>query len=510
MISTRPVQRRLRPRLELEDAGEAPRFVRIAEALVAQIRRGVLRPGDPLPSSRRLAEELGVHRNTVLAALAELDAEGWTRSEPARGVFVRDALPERRSRAPRRGRDPERLGFALPARGPGASSDAAWAEPELPAGVLPLGGGVPDVRLVPTAALARAHRRALLRHGPRVLSYGDPRGAPELRAGVAALLAATRSLPVEAEDVQLTRGSQQALELAARVLIRPGDRVAVEALGYRPAWRALEAAGARLVPVPVDAEGLSLDGLDAALRAGPLRAVYVTPHHQFPTTVTLSAPRRLGLLARARAHGLAILEDDYDHELHYEGRPIAPLASRDTDGLVLYFGSLSKILAPGLRTGWVVGPRPVLARIAAVRRHTDRQGELAMELALAELFEDGEILRHARRMRRIYLARRDHAVACLRERLGHVLELDVPGGAMALWTRLSPGLDAEAWATRALARGVAVSPGRRFRLEARPAPAGRRSRRRAAEPDHLRIGYAAVDETRFAEGVERLREALAT
>lgn len=501
MISTRPVAGRLRPRLELEDAGEAPRFVRIAEALVEQIRRGVLRPGAPLPSSRRLAEELGVHRNTVLAALAELDAEGWTRSEPARGVFVRDALPERRTRAPRRGRDPERLGFALPARGPGAS--ASDAEPELPAGVLPLGGGVPDVRLVPTAALARAHRRALLRHGPRVLSYGDPRGAVELRAAVAALLAATRSLPIEASDVQLTRGSQQALELAARVLIRPGDRVAVEALGYRPAWHALQAAGARLVPVPVDAEGLSVDGLDAALRAGPLRAVYVTPHHQFPTTVTLSAPRRLGLLARARAHGLAILEDDYDHELHYEGRPIAPLASRDTDGLVLYFGSLSKILAPGLRTGWVVGPRPVLARIAAVRRHVDRQGELAMELALAELFEDGEIPRHARRMRRVYLARRDHAVSCLRARLGHALELDVPGGAMALWVRLTPGLDAEAWAARALARGVAVSPGRRFRLET---PVGRR--RRAAEPDHLRIGYAAVDEARFAEGVERLRAAL--
>src|SRR5262249_15917197 len=157
------------------------------------------------------------------------------------------------------------------------------------------------------------------------------------------------------------------LDLAARALLRPGDVVAVEELGYRPAWEALRNAGAELVPVPIDEHGLRVDALPRRLRA-----VYVTPHHQYPTTGILSAACRIELLALAERQGFAIFEDDYDHEFHYEGRPVLPLASADCAGSVVYLGTLSKVLAPGLRIGYVVAPRPVLDRIAAHRLYVDR------------------------------------------------------------------------------------------------------------------------------------------
>jgi GntR family transcriptional regulator/MocR family aminotransferase len=269
----------------------------------------------------------------------------------------------------------------------------------------------------------------------------------------------------------------------------------VEALGYRPAWEALEAHGARLAPVEVDARGMRVDLLPALLRRGALRAVYVTPHHQYPTTATLSASRRLELLALAREHRVAILEDDYDHEFHYGARPVLPLASADTHGVVVYLGTLSKLLAPGLRTGFVVAPEPLIARLARARRAVDRQGDQVLERALTELLEDGELERHARRARKVYQARRDVFVEALRRELGGALALEVPAGGLALWAPVAPGLSVERWAERAKALGVWVHTGRRFALDGR-APAA------------LRLGFASLPEAELCEAVRRLARAL--
>jgi len=176
------------------------------------------------------------------------------------------------------------------------------------------------------------------------------------------------------ENILVTRGSQQALDLVARALFSDGGVIAVESMGYAPAWAAFRAAGATLVPIAVDSHGIDVAALEALCERHAVRAVYVTPHHQYPTTVTLSAPRRLALLALAKKHKLAIIEDDYDHEFHYEGRPVLPLASADSDGLVVYIATLSKLLAPGLRTGFVVGPSALVQHLAARRMYVDRQG----------------------------------------------------------------------------------------------------------------------------------------
>ncbi len=489
-MSTRPV-RPWQLAVTLDPDADQPVFVQIAQAVAADIRRGRLRPGDPLPGSRALAEALGVHRNTVLAAFRELTAEGWIASEQARGTFVSHTLPEptpRRTGGALRTGVPPRTAFDL----------AAGPEPHVPLtrkpGTLALPGGVPDVRLVPAAALARAYRRALLRAGQGNLGYGDPRGLPEVRAALSAMLAATRGLACGPDDLVVTRGSQMALYLVARALLRPGDVVAVEDPGYRPAWEALRLAGARLVPLPVDARGLVTDRLAELLAQGPVRALYTTPHHHYPTTVTLAAGRRLELLALARAHRLAIIEDDYDHEFHYEGRPVLPLASADALGSVVYIGTLSKVLAPGLRLGYLVAPPPLLERVTAVRSFVDLNGDRVLEAAVAELLESGEVGRHIRRARRLYLARRDAFAVTLRERLGDILEFTPPSGGMALWCRVR-GVDPVAWARAGQARGVVFQVGRQFAFDGRAIP-------------FVRLGFAGLDERGLAEAAARMHAAL--
>jgi GntR family transcriptional regulator/MocR family aminotransferase len=301
--------------LAAASAGSGPTFLRIARAVSEDIRRGRLRAGDELPGSRTLAVSLGVHRNTVLAAYRELSAEGWIACERARGTFVSPQIPDV---APRRfsaqaaiAREiATRVGFDL---GPARVAALPPVAPLLPAsprsldGPLSLGGGIPDVRLVPSAELARAMRRVLKRRGLEVLSYGDPAGPASLRSALASMLSATRGVAARPEHVLVTRGSQMAIDLVARTLVAPGDVIAVEALGYRPAWEALRASGARLVPLPVDAHGLDVGALERLCIEQRVRGVYVTPHHQFPTTVTLAPARRLRLLELARERRLFVL-----------------------------------------------------------------------------------------------------------------------------------------------------------------------------------------------------------
>jgi GntR family transcriptional regulator/MocR family aminotransferase len=309
------------------------------------------------------------------------------------------------------------------------------------------------------------------------------------------MLSATRGLVVESDHVLVTRGSQMALYLDARAVISPGDVVAVEDPGYRPAWEAFRLAGARLVPLPVDTQGVSTPALAALAERERVRAVYVTPHHQYPTTATLSPGRRLALLDLARVARLAIIEDDYDHEFHYEGRPILPLASADRAGSVIYVGTLSKVLAPGLRVGYLVAPTPLIESAAAVRSFVDLQGDHALEAAVADLIEDGLVQRHVRRARRAYHARRDALAAELAARLGDALTFAVPQGGMAIWARATDRVDVSAWERAAEARGLLFQSGGRFAFDGRPTP-------------HLRLGFGLLDESELREAVRRMARAV--
>src|SRR5688572_1850900 len=368
--------------LTLERRPDAPLFKQIARAIAADIGRGRLRPGDVLPGSRTLARSLGVQRLTVVAAYEELAADGWVGTRGTRGTFVAAALPDPRPEPlPAAAGSRERVVLDLPPPPPGSLPYQA------PRGALLFAPNRPDVRLIPSGLIGRAYSRALNRDGPILLAYGRPQGHQRLRVAVAAMLSATRGLAVTADDLCITRGSQMAIALLARALLRPGDVVGVEELAHPPAVEAFRQQGAKVVPIPLDAQGLRIEPLKALARDQRLRAVYVTPHHQFPTTVTLSPARRLQLLGLARARRFVIIEEDYDHEFHYDGRPALPLASADQWGVVAYVGTFSRVLAPGLRIGYVVAPRAVLASVVAHRLHIDVQGDRVLECALAHLIE---------------------------------------------------------------------------------------------------------------------------
>jgi GntR family transcriptional regulator/MocR family aminotransferase len=309
------------------------------------------------------------------------------------------------------------------------------------------------------------------------------------------MLSATRGLAAGADDVLVTRGSQMAFDLLARTLLAPGDVVVVEAFGYRPAWRVLSLAGAKLVSVPVDERGANVEAIERVVRAGRVRAVLLTPHHQYPTTAVLAPGRRLALLELARVSRFAVIEDDYDHEFHYEGRPMLPLASADRSGVVVYVGSLSKILAPGLRVGYLVASSPLVEALAVLRAHVDRQGDQVVEHAVAELLEDGEVQRHARRARAAYAERRDVLAEALERALGDAVSFTRPVGGTALWTRVAPHVDVEAWAMRARKAGVDFQTGRSFTFDGRARP-------------FARFGFAALGPEELRCAVARLQKAL--
>jgi GntR family transcriptional regulator / MocR family aminotransferase len=478
----------------LERQGAVPLFQQIARAIASDIRRGRLRPGDPLPGTRTIARALGVQRLTVVSAFDDLVAEGWLVTRAARGTFVSTDLP-----------DPQPRRFGPQQKSPaGMATRVAYEldaapEPELPydvpRGSLLFAPTRPDVRLAPGDLIGRAYRRAIGKPGGALLSYAAPEGHPRLREALATMLAATRGLAATAANVCVTRGSQMAISLVARALVRPGDVVAVEQLGYRPAWESFRLAGAKVIGVPVDHDGLRVDVLERAIAGQHLRAVYVTPHHQFPTTVTLSAGRRMKLLDLARAHRFAILEDDYDHEFHYDGRPVLPLASVDPGGMVAYIGTLSKVLAPALRIGYIVAPNPLIERIAAYRSYVDTQGDQVMEYAMAELLEDGAIQRHIRRMRREYGARRDTLVAALREQLGERVAFAIPAGGIALWIKATNGVDVDEWARAARNLGAVMVTASAYTLDRRPQP-------------FMRLGFASLNGKELQEGVRRMALAI--
>jgi GntR family transcriptional regulator / MocR family aminotransferase len=476
--------------IEIDRSHGAPFAQQIARALVGEIQRGRLRPGDRLPGSRTLARALRVHRQTVVSAIDELVAEEWLISRPASGVFVSNS-PSPRVRPGQAGRmscGVSRFALAVPAP----------PDPELPRvvphGTILMSGTRPDVRLLPADLIAGAYRRALRKFGSTLLSYNDPAGLLRLRAALATMLAATRGVVVDPGAILVTRGSQMALSLVARALVRPGDAIAVEHPGYRPAWEAFRLAGAEVIPIRVDGQGVNVHALERAIAERAMRAVYVTPHHQYPTTVTLTASRRAALLALAAKHRFAIIEDDYDHEFHYAGRSVLPIASADTAGFVIYVGTMSKVVAPGLRLGFVAAPPDLIERLVAYRSFTDLQGDPVLECAVAELLEDGLIQRHVRKMRRLYRERLSTLARALKTQLGTFLSFNEPTGGTAIWVRTRDARTMTRWSQGALRAGVWFDAGAAFTLNGDAASGAR-------------LGFACLTDREIHEAVRRLAAA---
>lgn len=468
-----------------------PVYQQIVQALIYDIQRGRLAPGTFLPSSRELAATLGVNRKTIVLAYDDLIAQGWLVSDGTRGTIVSDSLPEL---APQ----------LLPI--PQADTGYEGASPEfkirpaadpLPAFVenadLTFDDGAPDSRLLSPDVLARAYRTAL-RQAARGnwLGYGDPRGSPILRETIANMLTAHRGLVTNADNICITRGSQMAIFLAARILVRPGEAVLVEALSYSPAWQAFRAAGASVVGAKLDGNGLDIEDVEKLCRRHKVRALYLTPHHQFPTTVSLPPERRLRLLDLACQFGFAIIEDDYDHEFHFEQQPLLPMATY-APRRTIYIGSMSKLLVPGLRIGYIAAAPDVIRLLANETVVIDRQGNVPTELAVAELIQSGELQRHARKALQVYLGRRNAFAQLLREHFGDVADFKVPDGGLSFWVTFRDACVLDAIEKGAENANVRFLPSQSFAV----AP---------YEDRGLRLGYASLDPEEAAEAVRRLRQ----
>ncbi|MET1072432.1 MAG: PLP-dependent aminotransferase family protein [Umezawaea sp.] len=411
----------------------------------AAILDGLLRPGEALPPTRELAAALQVSRNTANAAYEKLAAEGFLTSRVGVGTFVSD-LPFRGAREPEARPSPLR---------PRPMWDGMPDPPDLSAMTreFDFRPGMPDATHFPFPTWRALLANQLRGSGTKLGMYAEPMGHAGLRAAIARHVGVSRAVRATAADVMVTAGVQQAVDLIARVMLEPGDVVAMEDPGYPPVKRLFQAMGVRLVGVPVDAEGLVVDDLPEAARL-----VYTSPSHQFPLGHALSLSRRLALLEWAERVDAVILEDDYDSEFRWTGRPVEPLHALDRTGRVVYVSSFSKVLLPTLRVGFCVAPPPLHSALRKAKHLADWHSSSPVQGALAEFIDNGLLAAHLRRMRRVYRTRRDRmSMAFDRDFADHLEPITSATGLhLTAYLRSDvPGEDA-AITARAASSGVAL------------------------------------------------------
>lgn len=409
-------------------------YLQISNSMIHHIRSGRLRKGAKLPGSRKLAASLAIHRNTLLAAYDELEAQGWVETIPRKGTFIARDLPDLQPRGPRdqsqRETYPRETAFTID-ESRLTVFPTSGAPKKAP---LVIDDGFPDIREAPMEAFTRELRSLSKRDVyHKYYRYQDARGIAYLREVLSAHLNDSRGLPVSADNIMVTTGAQMGIYLTARLLVEPGEEVIVGDPCFWGATRTLRQTGASINTVPVDSEGMDIDAVEELCQEKEIRLLYIIPHHQHPTTVTLPPHRRIRLLELAARYNFAIIEDDYDYSFHYASSPVLPMASLDQQGNVIYIGTLSKTLVPSIRIGFIVAPENFIANISHLRRSVDWQGDSMKEMAVARMYEDGAIERHIKKMVQLYRKRRDHFCGLLQEKIGNRVLFNKPDGGMSVW-----------------------------------------------------------------------------
>jgi GntR family transcriptional regulator / MocR family aminotransferase len=480
----------------LQRGGSEPVYRQLHNLLLQAVLQGRLPAGTKLPSTRLLAEELGVARNTIIAVYEHLGAQGCLRSRHGSGTYVADLAidhmerPSRASTARRQARGSAHAAPRLSARGREVVEGIGFSSRQWGA-FMP---GVPDVTEFPARLWARLHNRHWRSAPPEQLSYAPAGGLPALRSALAEHLRTARSVQCQPEQVIITTGIHQSVDLAVRLLADPGDRIWVEEPCYWGLRSELKSLDLILEPVPVDAEGLRLS--PARLKRPAPRFVLVTPSHQYPLGMVMSLKRRQALLEYCRRNGTWIIEDDYDSEFRYSTRPIACLQGLDTSGLVHYVGSFSKMLFPGLRIGFLVVPPLLAETFAKASAELFREGQLQQQAMLADFINEGHLSSHIRRLRGLYSPRRERLLEAIRSHFGDRVSISGDYAGLHLVLYLPQNVDDNAVVLDAAAAGVVVrSLSRYYSLRA--------SARRG-----LLLGYACVKEPDIAPAFEILARVL--
>ncbi|QDW20291.1 PLP-dependent aminotransferase family protein [Flavobacterium sp. KBS0721] len=462
--------------IQLDKKSNTALYLQIADAIINAIKSGKLSSGNALPGSRQLAVLLHVNRNTVIEALDILTAEGWLITMDRKGTFVADVLPES-------GLEKKQ------------QQKANTTEEEIKPHLV-FDDGLPDSRLAPMTDLARAYREIFNRKSRwQIMGYSNEFGNTEFRKAIAQMLNFKRGMNISLDQICITRGSQMAMYLAAHSLFSKGDFVMIENPGYQPAWKAFENAGAALLPVSITPDGLNLEEVEEYLKKyNAIKAIYVTPHHQFPTTVTMSLKKRLKLIELSNKYGFTIIEDDYDHEFHFGQRPILPISSYESAQNFIYIGTLSKIVAPALRIGYLVSTPERIEKVGEHRKIIDVQGDNIMEEAVLHLINEGIIKRHLKKTNLIYKAKRDYFESLCKQHLKDKITFTKPEGGLAFWIVPNATIDLPFVCQQLLAKGIKIMNPENFSC--------------TNSASGFRLGYASLTEQQMEQGIIALSEYL--
>lgn len=483
--------------LNVDKGSEVPAYRQIYEGIVRMVDGGTLSPGDRLPPTRVLARTVGVHRSTALRAYEELWALGYLESRQGSYSTVRQRMRAVTRTEPGRSLvDWDRA--TTPAATRARDDVARIARERVPPspGTIDFVRLSADRRLTPSDDFRRCLKAALVEGGKELLDYGSAAGLPRLREVIARRLR-THGITVTADEIVVTNGAQQALDLVCRALTRPGDAIAVESPTYAMALPLFRLHGLDVRGVPMRDDGMDLDALERLLARRRPALVYTIPNFQNPTGITTGQEHRERLLALAEAHRLPILEDGFEEEMKYFGKAVLPVKSMDRGGVVVYAGTFSKVVFPGLRLGWLAAPRPLVERLVAIQRVSSLSGNGLAQAAAARFCEGGEYEAHLRRVHKVYRRRMLATLQALRDHMPPGVEWTEPVGGYTLWLRVKGRrLDEAALLERLTRERVRLSPGSLYFRQA-PAEA------------HFRLSIACVDEADIVEGCRRIGRALA-
>lgn len=478
--------------LQLRDGNDASLYQQLFDQIAERVRSGAWPSGYRLPATRALAQELGVHRNTVVRAFEELVASGCLVSVVGRGTFVAQQLRAQTARAPEHGELPWQSLLSRAATAEPLERLNRYRRDGLSRGAINMVGMQPPPEMLPHAEFRRCVDHVMRTMGARALGYAPREGVAVLREQIAAELARA-GVPAGTDDILVTTGSQQALDLLARALIDPGDRFLVDGATYTGALNLLAVVGANVAGVPSDGEGPDLAWL-RRLSRGEVKGLYLMPNCHNPTGATISTRRREELCAWSHEVGVPLIEDDYGADLNLEGEPPPPYL-RALDSQVLYVSTYSKKLIPSLRVGFIIAPPALRERLRGLKHAMDLGTSALLQYALAEFLERGYLRAHQRRSLPEYRRRRDALHEALTKSLPDDIHWELPKRGLTLWLRLPERLDPEDVYVAAMRAGVAVSPASLHATQG-GAQAG------------IRLTYCNEPPERLVEGAERLGRAI--
>lgn len=480
--------------ISLEKNVNTPIYVQISNQIIQLIKRGILLPNSKLPGTRRMGEILNVHRKTAIAAYDELMSQGWIEVIPSKGTYISGALPLTQKQSLKSDDclepEKEKAGFSYIKR-----KHLDYKEVNLKQDVLKINDGLPDSRLSPIKEIATKYRNILKDKQGQNLKYDSIYGNLELRKALTSYLNETRGLSIDVEQILITRGSQMGIYLTSQLIVSNKGEIIVGHTNYKSADDTFFEASGTLNVVAVDQNGLVTTEIEKLCKKRSIAAVYVTSHHHHPTTVALSAERRMHLLALANQYKFAIIEDDYAYDFHYSNAPIMPLASYDLHGNVIYIGSFSKTIAPAIRVGYLIAPKDFVKEAAQYRKIIDRQGDSLLELTMASMIKDGNLQRHSKKVIKIYKSRRDLFCKLLKEKLGNYFNFKVPDGGLAVWVKLDKKYNWENIRIEALKQGLSLTSSKRYDVH-------------NIRHNGIRMGFSSLNEEEIVLSIEILEKVI--